>query len=75
MGGSIAAGVNNSVAHAAAAGLVLFGACRALSGVAKELQGPVFAPVSQVRFWRFPALLYLSLGSVAYLSRAHCCSC
>lgn len=33
---------------AAAAALAAFGACRAAAGVAKELQGPCFAPVSQV---------------------------
>lgn len=51
MSSSAAALGSAGAAQAAAAGLVLFGACRALSGVAKELQGPVFAPVSQVRVW------------------------
>ena len=46
MSGAAPAG---GAAQAAAAALVLFGACRALAGLAKELQGPVFAPVSQVR--------------------------
>ena len=48
MSSGFAAAGGGGAAQAAAAGLVLFGACRALSGVAKELQGPVFAPVSQV---------------------------
>lgn len=51
MSSSAAALGSAGAAQAAAAGLVLFGACRALSGVAKELQGPVFAPVSQVGAW------------------------
>jgi hypothetical protein len=33
---------------AAAAALLLAGGCRVVNGVAKELQQPVFAPVSQV---------------------------
>lgn len=37
-----------TVASAAAAALVLTGLCRAVSGIAKEMQGPVFAPVAQV---------------------------
>lgn len=63
--GFVAAG-GGGAAQAAAAGLVLFGACRALSGVAKELQGPVFAPVSQdagrrVAFYTLSHVLGLDL--------------
>ncbi|EFN53974.1 hypothetical protein CHLNCDRAFT_7051, partial [Chlorella variabilis] len=56
-----------AVAAAAAAALVLGGACRAISGVAKELQGPCFAPVAQdagrrVSFYTFSHVLALDLG-------------
>ena len=43
-----AAGAGPRAAAAATTALLLAGACRMISGIAKEVQGPIFAPVSQV---------------------------
>ncbi|KAL4423145.1 hypothetical protein ABPG77_007798 [Micractinium sp. CCAP 211/92] len=64
---ALAAGSGGSGAlHAAALALLLSGGCRVVAGLAKELQGPVFAPVSQdagrrVAFYTFAHVLGLDL--------------
>ena len=46
--------------RAACVALLMSGACRVLNSLAKEAQGPLFTPVSQVRFkeskWRMQFL-------------------
>lgn len=70
---ALAAGPSTSSAvSAAAAALLLFGACRAASGVSKELQGPVFAPVSQAagrRVAHYALLHVLGLDLAFHLDR------
>lgn len=48
---SLAAGATPLALQAAGGALVVSGVCRAVSGLAKELQHPTFTPVSQVRQW------------------------
>ncbi|KAL4440595.1 hypothetical protein ABPG75_003596 [Micractinium tetrahymenae] len=64
---ALAAGGSTAAAlHAAAFALLLSGGCRVVAGLAKELQGPIFAPVSQdagrrVAFYTFAHVLGLGL--------------